>query len=182
MRRRYHARVSTTTRDYGLALRALPSGISAMQREQRMQAVVDVLWNALNGRGVSWLGFYVDSPGEPDDRRLMLGPCRDKPACSPIGLHGACGQALRGRTTIVVRNVADLGPNYIACDPRDRSEVVIPLVDEHGAWWGVFDVDSWEVDAFDDADVAGFRGVLLAAGLLVASAPVREPAGFRAGR
>ncbi len=79
----------------------LPGGT----RDERMQAVADALWEALSDKGVSWIGFYVDRPGEPDDRRLELGPCRDKAACSPIGLHGVCGQAMRFRRPRIVPGV-----------------------------------------------------------------------------
>ena len=66
---------------------------------------------------------------------------------------------------MVVRDVAELGENYIACDPRDRSEVVIPLFDETGRCWGVLDVDSHELGAFSDADVTGLGRLLRKAGL-----------------
>ena len=130
-------------------------------REATMAATVDVLWEALASTGVSWLGFYLHASGD----ELLLGPRRDKPACSPIGLHGACGQAFRSGTPLIVRDVADLGPNYIACDPRDRSEVVIPCRSPDGRCWGVFDVDSHAVGAFDQADVDGLTALLRAAGL-----------------
>jgi putative methionine-R-sulfoxide reductase with GAF domain len=136
-------------------------------RDERMVTVADALWDALHGKGVSWCGFYIDQPDEPDDRRLILGPHRDKPACSPIGLHGACGQALIARATLIVRDVAELGEGYIACDPRDRSEIVIPLFHDEGTCWGVLDIDSRDIAAFDEADEAGLKRVLAAAGLVV---------------
>ena len=131
-------------------------------RTARMRAVVDAMWDALQSTAVSWVGFYVHQGGE----ELILGPRRDKTACSPIGLHGVCGQAFALRKPLIVRDVTELGENYIACDPRDRSEVVIPLFDESGgACWGVLDLDSHEVGAFDDSDVAGLQRLLRAAGL-----------------
>ena len=130
-------------------------------RAARMQAVVDSLWDALRPTGVSWVGFYLCEKGE----QLVLGPRRDKPACSPIGLHGACGQVFTSRVPLTVRDVAELGEGYIACDPRDRSEVVVPLFDESGNCWGVLDLDSYDLAAFDDTDVAGLQMVLRAAGL-----------------
>lgn len=151
-------------RDYAAIVRALPADIRKQSRQQRMQAVVDVVWNALHDRGVSWVGFYIDHPDKPDDQRLILGPRRDKPACSPLGMHGVCGQTLTARKTMIVRDVTGLGANYVACDPRDRAEVAIPLFDDKGACWGVFDVDSWEVGAFDQRDADGFAEVLRAAG------------------
>ncbi|TWT44787.1 Free methionine-R-sulfoxide reductase [Phycisphaerae bacterium RAS1] len=149
---------SASSRPYAdIAARLTTSG----DRASRMQAVVDALWDALHDKGVSWVGFYLHEGAD----ELTLGPRRDKPACSPIGLHGACGKAFLSRQPLVVRDVAELGANYIACDPRDRSEVVIPVFDERGRCWGVLDVDSHEVGAFDERDVQGLRAVLAAAGL-----------------
>ncbi len=127
----------------------------------RMQVFVDALWDALHSTGVSWVGFYLHEDGD----ELILGPRRDKPACSPIGLHGACGQTFTRRMPLVVRDVADLGEGYIACDPRDQSEVVLPVFSESGTCWGVLDLDSYHVGAFDERDVDGLHDVLVAAGL-----------------
>ena len=133
------------------------------ERPERMQAVVDALWAALRGTGVSWVGFYLHEGRD----ELVLGPRRDKPACSPIGLHGACGQAFLQRKPLVVRDVKELGANYVACDPRDQAEVVIPLFEPDGRCWGVLDLDSHQIGAFDESDVAGLMRVLRAADLTV---------------
>lgn len=128
-----------------------------------MQTVVDALWEALHRTGISWAGFYLKAD---DAEEMTLGPRRDKPACSPIGLHGACGRAWRERRPLVVADVAALGPGYIACDPRDRSEVVLPVFDPvGGACWGVLDLDSHDVGSFSEADVHGLQEVLERAGL-----------------
>jgi len=158
----YDVLMSIITRDYA-AVAALLSPVGT--RDERMTAVVNALWEAFGEAGYSWVGFYLDQGGAPDDQRLILGPRRDKPACSPIGLHGVCGRALLTKRAFIVRDVKDLGDNYIACDPRDRSEIVIPLVDETGSCWGVLDIDSHEVGAFDERDANGLRAVLRAAAL-----------------
>ncbi|RLS51530.1 MAG: hypothetical protein DWH92_03300, partial [Planctomycetota bacterium] len=132
-------------RDYA-ALRTPAAAIATLpSREARMEAFVELWWSAFAAFGVSWAGFYVDCPHEPDAQRMILGARRPGPACSPIGIHGACGQALVSRQTLVVRDVADLGEGYIACDPRDRSELVVPCLTAEGQPWGVFDVDSHQV-------------------------------------
>ena len=147
--------------------RPYPSVLDAMKtitgdRDARMRAFVDALWEALAPTGVSWAGFYLDAG---DGAHLILGPRRDKPACSPIGLHGACGVCFTSGAPLVVRDVADLGEGYIACDPRDRSEVVVPCFDESGACWGVLDLDSWDIGSFTDDDARNLREALRAAGL-----------------
>ena len=133
----------------------------AGDRTAMMQEVVDSLWDALQTTGVSWVGFYLFEGGD----ELILGPSRDKPACSPIGLQGACGQAFKSREPLVVRDVREFGAGYIACDPRDRSEVILPVFDDSGACAGVLDLDSYDVGSFDQSDVEGLRRVLQAAGL-----------------
>lgn len=129
-----------------------------------MQAFVDAAWGALASSGVSWIGFYIDVPGAPEGERMVLGPRRDKPACSPIGLHGACGRCLLSGKPLVVRDVKDLGDSYIACDPRDRSELVVPCR-SGGALWGVLDVDSHDVGCFSEADAEAAATALAAWGL-----------------
>lgn len=131
-------------------------GSPPRERTANMQAFVDYLWPLLHPTGVSWLGFYVHDGGD----ELVLGPRRDKPACSPIGMHGACGKTFLSRKPMVVRDVKELGPNYIACDPRDQSEVIIPLIDESGECWGVLDLDSYEVGSFSEVDVSGLQMLL----------------------
>ncbi|MBL8877664.1 MAG: GAF domain-containing protein [Phycisphaerales bacterium] len=163
---------TTNRRDYS----ALIDSISTVgSREQRMRAVADAIWSAHAQTGVSWVGFYFATtepeaagkyaPSEDAALQLVLGPCRNKPACSPIGLHGACGRCFLSGAPLVVRDVRELGANYIACDPRDHSEVVVPCTNENGKCWGVLDLDSFEVGAFDHHDVDGLTLLLRTAGL-----------------
>lgn len=130
-----------------------------------MSALVDAVWDAfgLSARGpYSWIGFYLAQPG---DSQMILGPRRDKPACSPIGLHGACGRSFTSGRSLVINDVASLGEGYIACDPRDRSEVVVPVFDEHGDPCAVLDGDSFDPAAFTAHDAAGLAQLLAAARL-----------------
>lgn len=139
--------------------------LSRADTDARMQAAVDVLWELLAPTGVSWIGFYTKPAGRDE---LILGPRRDKPACSPLGMHGACGRCWKERRPLVIPDVAMLGAGYVACDPRDRSEVVVPLFAVNGSCWGVLDADSFEVGAFSESDAQGLTGVVEALGLSVA--------------
>lgn len=158
--------------------RALADG--SLRRDHVLQRVSDLLWDAFSGtfRGsVSWIGFYVFDAARPSEMTLVAR--RNKPACSPIGLHGACGQCLRACRPLVVRDVKNLGAGYVACDPRDQAEVVLPLIGGPAApagpasagtarAWGVLDGDSFDTDAFGTADALGMNRVLIAAGLTTA--------------
>lgn len=140
-------------------------------RSQRMARLVDVLWEHLSGVGVSWVGFYLADESQPEDRRLILGPRRDKPACSPIGVLGVCGRAYQTRTIQIIADVNTLGDAYVACDPRDLSELVIPLLEptDRSRCWGVLDFDSYEVESFNEHDAREMVVVLESAGFVGAS-------------
>jgi putative methionine-R-sulfoxide reductase with GAF domain len=153
---------------YASLLRRVPK---AGSRDERMKAVVNLLWDALHPMGASWIGFYFRGPGAEE---MTLGYRRDKPACSPIGLHGACGRCLLSKRALVVTDVSRLGANYVACDPRDRSEVVVPLFDERGECHGVLDADSYEVGAFSPTDALELESILVAAGLSCGAPGARE--------
>lgn len=136
-----------------------------------MRSLSDALWDAFGTRGYSWCGLYVYEPGGADHGsgtspgEMILAARQPKPACSPIGLDGICGQSWKQRQSVLVRDVRTLEANgYIACDPRDVSEVVVPMV-LGGECWGVLDVDSYEVGAFDEHDARGLLRVAQRAGL-----------------
>ncbi|MFM1803851.1 MAG: hypothetical protein RL136_730 [Planctomycetota bacterium] len=139
----------------------------------RLDPLSGLLWDALSTRGLSWVGFYIlPDMGIEAPHELVLAARRDKPACSPIGLHGACGQSLLEESVRLIEDVALLGEGYIACDPRDRSEVVLPIY-RNGNCWGVLDADSHEQACFGSADVRGLARVLREAGLLDRDPPLR---------
>ena len=154
---------------------------------ERLPMLADLLWDALSARGLSWVGFYVIDEQFPIDRasatgQLLLAARRDTPACSPIGLHGVCGQGFLEEQARLVEDVGLLGAGYIACDPRDRSEVVLPIY-RNGQCWGVLDADSHQVRCFGDIDVWGLSQFLQSGGLLAKPLSLRadrlqEPAGL----
>ncbi|MBT2656951.1 GAF domain-containing protein [Bacillus sp. ISL-18] len=96
---------------------------------------------------INWVGFYLmDSNGE-----LVLGPFQGLPACVRIPLgKGVCGTSALKMETIRVEDVHQF-PGHIACDAASRSEIVIPLLKD-GELFGVLDIDSPEVNRFDELD------------------------------
>ena len=129
--------------------------------EGAKRRAVEILWGALRETGVSWIGFYDKVPGAQE----MVLVCREpKPACSPIGLHGACGRCWSERRALVIADVSTLGAGYIACDPKDKAELVLPMMDERGCW-GVLDVDSFEIGAFSEHDARGMAELCRLLGL-----------------
>jgi len=93
-----------------------------------------------------WVGFYLVKGGE-----LVLGPFQGPVACTRIGLgKGVCGAAWQQAKTLIVPDV-DAFPGHIACSSLSRSEIVLPLFN-NGKVVGVLDVDSEELDLFDETD------------------------------
>ena len=98
--------------------------------------------------GFFWVGFYLVK-----DDELVLGPFQGPVACTRIRKgRGVCGSAWQEERTLLVPDV-DAFPGHIACSSLSRSEVVVPLRCADGTVWGVLDVDSAELAAFDETDV-----------------------------
>jgi L-methionine (R)-S-oxide reductase len=94
----------------------------------------------------SWVGFYLMKGGE-----LVLGPFQGKLACTRIKIgSGVCGTAVLKKETIIVPDVEEF-PGHIYCDPDSRSEIVVPILKD-GEVLGVLDIDSYELDNFDETD------------------------------
>jgi len=96
--------------------------------------------------GFFWVGFYFV---KEDD--LVLGPFQGPLACTRIKYgKGVCGMAWKEARTQVVPDV-DAFPGHIACSSLSRSEIVVPLIND-GVVWGVLDIDSAELNTFDEID------------------------------
>ena len=135
------------------------------ERQILMKVFIAATWPRLKEHGVSWIGFYQADLPTPHTTSMLLAAREPKAACSPIGLHGVCGNSFTSGKPIVVRDVTQLGDNYIACDPRDKSELVVPCLDRTGNPWGVIDLDSFEVGSFDASDALSVQILLKVARL-----------------
>jgi GAF domain-containing protein len=96
--------------------------------------------------GWLWVGFYLVKGEE-----LVLGPFQGPVACTRIRKgRGVCGTSWAEAATLVVPDVEKF-PGHIACSSLSRSEIVVPLV-KNGEVFGVLDVDSAELNTFDETD------------------------------
>lgn len=103
--------------------------------------------------GLNWVGFYFW-----DGRELVVGPFQGLPACVRIALgKGVCGTAASTRKTQRIADV-DAFPGHIPCDSASRSELVVPLY-RGDELIGVFDLDSPELDRFDEDDQLGLEKI-----------------------
>ncbi|WP_288425490.1 GAF domain-containing protein [uncultured Spirosoma sp.] len=104
--------------------------------------------------GFFWVGFYLAK-----ENQLVLGPFQGPIACTRIQFNkGVCGAAYSRRETILVPDVEQF-PGHIACSSASKSEVVVPIFDATGAVAMVLDVDSDQLNDFDQIDVRGLEQV-----------------------
>ena len=97
--------------------------------------------------GFFWIGFYRVSGKE-----LLLGPFQGSVACYRIGYgRGVCGTAWQRRESVVVPDVEQF-PGHIACSSLSKSEIVVPVTLPGRQVTAVLDIDSTELNTFDDTD------------------------------
>lgn len=99
--------------------------------------------------GHFWVGFYLTDGSDT----LHVGPFQGDVACYQIRKgRGVCGTAWQEARTVLVPDV-DLFPGHIACSGQSRSEIVVPLFSpDHSQIYGVLDIDSDRLAAFDETD------------------------------
>ena len=94
-----------------------------------------------------WTGFYTVNVDI-----LELGPFQGPVACYRIKRgRGVCGTAWDRNETLIVPDV-DKFPGHIACSSLSRSEIVVPLHDSDGNVVAVLDIDSKDLNTFDETD------------------------------
>lgn len=126
----------------------LPQLASLIEGEkEEMSVLANVSAVLKEAFGWFWVGFYLNRDGE-----LRLGPFQGTLACMHISHgKGVCGTSFVRQESIVVPDV-EAFPGHIACSSLSRSEIVVPLFDQHHQPVGVLDIDSTELDTFDETD------------------------------
>ena len=125
----------------------LPQIKGLIDGEEDMVANLANIASALRyGLGFFWVGFYLVK-GE----QLVLGPFQGPIACTRINKgKGVCGTVWAEAKSVIVPDV-EAFPGHIACSSDSRSEIVLPILKD-GKVIGVLDVDSDQLNAFDEID------------------------------
>lgn len=94
-----------------------------------------------------WTGFYLLQEG-----KLQVATYQGPLACINLEENkGVCWAGINNKGTVIVKNVEEF-PDHIACDSRSKSEIVVPLRNKENEIVGVLDVDSSELNSFDEID------------------------------
>lgn len=102
-----------------------------------------------------WVGFY-----RVKGKQLVLGPFQGPLACTRIEFgRGVCGYAWDKGEIILVPDVEKF-PGHIACSSKSKSEIVVPIFKE-GKVVGVLDIDSDQLDSFDETDAEWLEKITL---------------------
>lgn len=102
-----------------------------------------------------WTGFYLHKDG-----MLVVGPYQGPVACQELEKDkGVCWAALHKGAAVVVPDVHAF-PGHISCDSRSKSEITLPVFNIKGEITAVFDVDSDQLDSFNEVDRIALSGIL----------------------
>ncbi len=119
----------------------------------RMASICAVLHHKMDH--FFWTGFYLHKDG-----KLIVGPYQGPLACQELEKDkGVCWAALNSGAPVVVPDV-NAFPGHIACDSRSKSEITLPVIDEQGAIFAIFDVDSDQTDSFSEVDRSFLEKIL----------------------
>jgi GAF domain-containing protein len=119
----------------------------------RMATISAVLHHKMDN--FFWTGFYL-----LQNDRLLVGPYQGPVACQELEYNkGVCWAGINRKDTIVVPDVHQF-PEHIACDSRSKSELVVPVKDKEGRIVGVLDVDSKDLNSFDETDAQELQKIV----------------------
>ena len=145
--------MATKEEQYSLVYKQIASLVAGENDAVSVMANISAMLH--DSFGFWWTGFYRVEGGE-----LILGPFQGPVACMHIGYgKGVCGTAWKERRTVVVPDVEQF-PGHIACSSESRSEIVVPVV-QKGAVVAVLDIDSRELETFDEVDAQWLEKIVL---------------------
>jgi GAF domain-containing protein len=121
---------------------ALAGGCTA----KRLKQVAEMI---RAGRDYHWVGIYKVTKKE---FVIMTETGNEPPAYARFPItQGLCGAALESGKPIVVGDVRK-DPRYLPAFHTTRSEIIVPMINEHKHIVGMLDAESGKVNAFGDED------------------------------
>jgi L-methionine (R)-S-oxide reductase len=113
---------------------------------KRMRQVVEMIRAA---RDYRWVGIYEIVK---EEFVILTGTGDEPPAYPRFPItQGLCGAALESGKPIVVGDVRH-DPRYLPTFHTTRSEIIVPLTNEHRHIVGMLDAESAKTNAFGDED------------------------------
>jgi len=113
---------------------------------KRMKQVAEMIRAARNYR---WVGIYKVTK---KDFVVLTGTGDEPPAYPRFPItQGLCGAALESGKPIVVGDVRH-DPRYLPTFHTTRSEMIVPMTNEHRHIVGMLDAESEKVNAFGEED------------------------------
>lgn len=113
--------------------------------DEKLQLICELLHREVGH--YDWVGFYLVEGSD-----LVLGPFVGEPTeHMKISFgEGICGQAAERKDTFIVQDVSK-ETNYLACSPKVRSEIVVPIFNGEKII-GELDIDSHTPSSFTEED------------------------------
>jgi L-methionine (R)-S-oxide reductase len=121
--------------------------------DQLLEEAVRILHES--NRQFHWTGIYELFPDDVLRLGPFLGAATDHVFIS-VG-RGVCGSAVAEKRN---KNIPDVTkePNYLACSSSTKSELVV-LIQKDGKIFAQIDIDSHDLDAFDERTVEAVQKV-----------------------
>lgn len=154
----------------------MPSYLQAMTKAEKYAEILDEIAAVIDGETSMtaryatascllaqrfdyyfWTGFYEVDPLKKNE--LVVGPYQGTLGCLRIPFaRGVCGACATQKQTIIVDDVHAF-EGHIACDSKTNSEIVVPIFNAQGELAAVLDVDSVQLNSFDEDDKAGLEAI-----------------------
>lgn len=145
-------------------LETYDSNSEFLSLESKLSSLVSLIKN--NIPNLNFVGFYMAKEVKSDVNNsltnkyelkdgqiLQIGVYNSDILATPVieygkGVVGTCWEFSK---TIIEEDVSKC-KNYIACDDVTKSEICVPLFSKNNIFLGVLDIDSTELDNFDNVD------------------------------
>jgi GAF domain-containing protein len=130
-----------------------PLMLKSENTDARMCSIVAVLHHKMDQ--FFWTGFYC-----LQNDQLIVKTYQGPLACMELQKDaGVCWASINSKKTIVVDDVEKF-PGHISCDSRSKSEIAVPFYDKTGNILGVLDIDSKELNNFNETDAFWLEKIL----------------------